>query len=29
MTNSHSIDVEKLLADQLATVSPDLLRGLL
>jgi putative transposase len=29
MTNSHPIDVEKLLADQLATASPDLLRGLL
>lgn len=29
MTNSHTIDVEKLLADQLATASPDLPRGLL
>src|SRR5512139_529241 len=29
MTNSHPIDVEKLLADQLATASPDLLRSLL
>jgi putative transposase len=29
MTSSHPIDVEKLLADQLATASPDLLRGLL
>jgi putative transposase len=30
MTTSHqSIDVEKLVADQLATASPDLLRGLL
>jgi len=29
MTNPHPIDVEKLLADQLATASPDLLRGLL
>ena len=29
MTNPHLIDVEKLLADQLATASPDLLRGLL
>jgi putative transposase len=28
-TTSHPIDVEKLLADQLATASPDLLRGLL
>ena len=27
--SSHPIDVEKLLADQLATASPDLLRGLL
>jgi hypothetical protein len=26
MTSSHPIDVEKLLADQLATASPDLLR---
>ena len=29
MTSPHDIDVEKLLADQLATASPDLLRGLL
>ncbi len=29
MTSSHPIDVEKLLADQLAQASPDLLRGLL
>jgi len=29
MTNLQPIDVEKLLADQLATASPDLLRGLL
>ncbi|KAA8957661.1 IS256 family transposase [Mycobacterium sp.] len=29
MTASHPIDVEKLLADQLATASPDLLRALL
>jgi putative transposase len=29
MTNPHPIDVENLLADQLATASPDLLRGLL
>ena len=29
MTNPHPIDVEKLLADQLAAASPDLLRGLL
>ena len=30
MSTSHqSIDVEKLVADQLATASPDLLRGLL
>lgn len=29
MTASHPIDVEKLLDDQLATASPDLLRGLL
>jgi putative transposase len=29
MTASHPIDVEKLLADQLATASPDLLRNLL
>lgn len=29
MTDPHSIDVEKLLADQLASASPDLLRGLL
>jgi putative transposase len=29
MTNHHPIDVEKLLTDQLATASPDLLRGLL
>ena len=29
MTNPHPIDVEKLLADQLAMASPDLLRGLL
>lgn len=29
MTSPHPIDVEKLLADQLATPSPDLLRGLL
>jgi hypothetical protein len=29
MTNLHPIDVEKLLADQLATASPDLLYGLL
>jgi putative transposase len=29
MTNPNLIDVEKLLADQLATASPDLLRGLL
>jgi transposase-like protein len=29
MTDSHPIDVEKVLADQLATASPDLLRGLL
>ena len=29
MTSSHPIDVEQLLADQLATASPDLLRGLL
>jgi putative transposase len=29
MTNPHPIDVEKLLADQLASASPDLLRGLL
>jgi transposase-like protein len=29
MTSPHPIDVEKLLADQLATASPDLLRGLL
>jgi transposase-like protein len=29
MTTSHPIDVEKLLADQLATASPDLLRALL
>ena len=29
MTNPNPIDVEKLLADQLATASPDLLRGLL
>jgi putative transposase len=29
MTNHHPIDVEKLLEDQLATASPDLLRGLL
>ena len=27
MTNPHPIDVEKLLADQLATASPDMLRG--
>jgi putative transposase len=29
MTSCHLIDVEKLLADQLAEASPDLLRGLL
>ena len=29
MTSHHPIDVEKLLSDQLATASPDLLRGLL
>jgi putative transposase len=29
MTNPHPIDVEKLLADELASASPDLLRGLL
>jgi putative transposase len=29
MTSSHPIDVEKLLADQLATASPDLMRSLL
>jgi putative transposase len=29
MTSSHPIDVEPLLADQLVSVSPDLLRGLL
>ena len=29
MTDQHPIDVEQLLADQLATASPDLLRGLL
>ena len=29
MTAPHHIDVEKLLAEQLATASPDLLRGLL
>jgi putative transposase len=29
MTSYHPIDVEKLLADQLAQASPDLLRGLL
>jgi putative transposase len=29
MTSSHIIDVEKLLADQLAAASPDLLRSLL
>ena len=29
MTNPYPIDAEKLLTDQLATVSPDLLRGLL
>ena len=29
MTSPHPIDVEKLLADQLATPSPDPLRGLL
>lgn len=29
MTSDHLIDAEKLLADQLATASPDLLRGLL
>ena len=29
MTNPHPIDVDKLLADQLAAASPDLLRGLL
>jgi hypothetical protein len=29
VTSPHPIDVEKLLADQLATASPDLLRGLL
>jgi hypothetical protein len=29
MTDHHRIDVEQLLADQLATASPDLLRGLL
>jgi len=29
MTSSHPIDVERLLADQLASASPDLLRGLL
>ncbi len=29
MTSFHPIDVEKLLADQLAQASPDLLRGLL
>nr|AAB05796.1 transposase [Mycobacterium branderi] len=29
MTKHHPIDVEKLLDDQLATASPDLLRGLL
>ncbi len=29
MTASHPIDVEKLLADQLAAASPDLLRSLL
>jgi putative transposase len=29
MTSSHPIDVEKLLGDQLAMASPDLLRGLL
>jgi putative transposase len=29
MTSPHPIDIEKLLADQLATASPDLLRGLL
>ena len=29
MTSSHPIDVEKLLDDQLAAASPDLLRGLL
>lgn len=29
MTASHPIDVEKLLADQLTTASPDLLRSLL
>src|SRR5579875_2025462 len=29
MTNTHPIDVEKLLEDQLAAASPDLLRGLL
>jgi len=29
MTDHHPIDVDQLLADQLATASPDLLRGLL
>jgi putative transposase len=29
MTSSHPIDAEQLLTDQLATASPDLLRGLL
>jgi len=29
MTNPHPVDVEKLVADQLASASPDLLRGLL
>ena len=29
MTTSHPIDVERLLADQLASASSDLLRGLL
>jgi putative transposase len=29
MTSSHPIDVDKLLSDQLAEASPDLLRGLL
>ncbi|MCW2650955.1 MAG: hypothetical protein JWR32_1931 [Mycobacterium sp.] len=29
MTNPHPIDIDKLLADQRATASPDLLRGLL
>jgi putative transposase len=29
MNDPHPIDVEKLLAEQLATASPDLLRGLL